>query len=160
MKAFILSLSFLTTLAFDGVFAFNDAFETKGNIRMKNTFEIQSWDESPYLEFDSGAKYSRAKLKKKYTGLLTGDGTLEYLMAYNQTGAAHFTGIEHFEGEVDGNEGTISIVHEGVFEAGVVNSTFRVIEGSQTAGLINLKGEGSFKTGHSMSVEFDFNHSF
>lgn len=127
---------------------------------MKNSFEIQSWDESPYLEFDSGAKYSRATLKKKYTGVLTGDATLEYLMAYNDSGAAHFTGIEHFDGKVDGKMGTFSIMHDGVFEAGVVRSSFRVIEGSQTDGLSGLKGEGSYEAGHSMLVDFDFSYLF
>lgn len=139
---------------------FDGAVETYGNRKMKNIFEIESWDESPYLEFDSGAKHSRAKLKKKYSGTLTGEGALEYLMAYNESGAAHFTGIEYFEGEVDGKAGAFSIVHDGIFEGGVVSSTFRIIEGSQTAALTQLNGEGRYEAGHSMLVEFDFNYSF
>jgi len=133
-----------------------DAF---GDREMKNTFEIESWDESPYLEFDTGAKYSRAKIVKSYSGEMIGKGQLEYLMAYNESGAAYFTGVEHFEGSVGNRLGSFTIVHQGTFSEGEVRSTFRVIEGSQSAELIDLTGEGSYKTGHSMLVSFEFTHS-
>ena len=127
---------------------------------MKNTFEIESWDEVPYLEFENSTKYSRAKLSKRYAGAMNGNGQLEYLMAYNEKGAAHFVGIEHFEGEVDGKIGTLSVAHKGSFKKGVVTSTFEIIEGSQTGKLVSLNGQGSYTTGHSMIVDFEFDYAF
>lgn len=129
-------------------------------VNMTNTFDIKSWDESPYLEFKSGTKHSRAKVVKEYSGELIGKGHLEYLMAYNDSGAAYFTGIEHFEGRLGDRKGTFSMVHEGTFSEGSVTSTFRILGGSQSGELVKLTGEGGYKTGHSMSVNFDFTHAF
>jgi len=126
---------------------------------MKNSFEIQSWDEAPYLEFENGAKYSKAKLMKKYSGNFNGQGQLEYLMAYNESGAAYFTGIEHFDGTIGTKTGTMSIVHQGSFENGSVTSSFEIVNGSQTGELAGISGEGKYQTGHSMTVEFDFSYS-
>ena len=125
---------------------------------MKNTFEIKSWDETPYMELKDTSKYSRATLVKEYRGNMIGTGKLEYLMAYNESGTAHFVGIEHFEGSVDGKLGTFSISHEGSFKNGTVTSSFEIIEGSQTAQLSNIEGKGSYTTGHSMVVNFDFEY--
>lgn len=139
---------------------FSEGAELSREQSMKNTFEIRSWDEAPYLEFESTAKYSRAKLDKRYAGALNGVGQLEYLMTYNQSGAAYFVGIEHFEGEIDGKTGTFSIAHSGSFEKSTVTSEFEVIEGSQTGKLVGLKGQGSYITGHSMIVDFEFDYAF
>lgn len=146
----------LATLAL----VFCDVFGAYGDIRMKNTFEIKSWDESPYLEFDSGAKYSRAKLQKEYLGVLSGEGQLEYLMAYNRSGNAFFTGIEHFDGMLNNKRGTFSIAHKGSFLGGAASSTFEIVQGSQTGDFSGLIGEGSFESGHSMLIDFDFSYSF
>jgi len=126
---------------------------------MSNTFEIHSWDEVPYLELDNGVKYSNAKLLKTYSGELQGKGQLEYLMSYNELGQAYFTGIEHFEGDIAGQVGSLSIAHEGTFIDGVVKSTFRIIDGSQRERLVGLTGEGAYTTGHSMTVDYDFSYS-
>ena len=126
---------------------------------MKNVFEIASWDEAPYLELDSGAKYSSAKISKIYSGVMVGTASLDYLMAYNPSGEAHFTGIEHFEGTIDNKQGTVSILHNGTFADGSVTSTFHIISGSQTGELIGIEGKGSYTTSHSLIVEFEFNYS-
>ena len=126
---------------------------------MNNTFEIKSWDEAPYLELNNGVKYSRAKLVKEYTGQIVGVGQLEYLITYNESGSSFFTGIEHFEGTLNNLKGTFSMVHEGTFADGSVESKFRIIENSQTNELAKATGEGSYKTGHSMSVDFDFTNT-
>jgi len=154
MKPHLLSLALSLLILSTAV------LDTHGGLEMKNTFKIESWDESPYLEFDNGAKHSRAKLLKKYSGELKGTGQLVYLMAYNTSGAAYFTGIEHFEGHLNGKAGTLSITHEGTFSNGSVESTFRIIEGSQSAELIGLTGDGQYKTGHSMTVDFIFTYSY
>lgn len=126
---------------------------------MKNNFIIESWNEKTYIELDKQAKYSRAIIKKKYSGELQGQGRLDYLMAYNESGQAHFTGMEYFEGSLDGLSGRFSMLHEGVFKDGLVESTFQIIKGSANMDLLGLSGSGSFKAGHSMSVDFEFSYS-
>lgn len=122
---------------------------------MKNIFEINSWDEVPYLELDNGAKYSRATIKKQYQGDLIGSGQLEYTMVYHTNGSASFVGVEHFEGTYKGKQGSVAFEHRGTFLDGVAESQFHVFEGSGINGLTGLVGKGSYTTGHSMMVEFD-----
>jgi len=122
---------------------------------MKNRFEISSWDEKPYLELNDGAKYSRATIKKQYQGQLIGDGQLEYIMSYFADGNASFVGIEHFTGSVDGKTGSATFEHKGTFKDGIAESAFHIIGGSGSGELLGLTGEGHYKTGHSMTVEFE-----
>jgi len=127
---------------------------------MKNTFKITSWDEVPYLELHTSAKFSRAKVVKEYSGEICGEGQLEYLLAYNTSGSAYFTGIEHFTGTVNNRHGSVTIVHEGTFVKGSVKSSFRFLDGSQTEALIGLNGTGHYKTEHSTTVNYNLAHSF
>lgn len=131
---------------------------TLGETTLKNTFTITSWDETTYLELENEAKHTNAKVRKSYSGVLEGQGQLEYLMAYSSPSAAYFTGLEHFAGTVGGKSGTLTIAHQGVFKGGEVDSNFHIVDGSQTGELIGVTGEGRYTSGHSMVVEFDFTH--
>ena len=123
---------------------------------MKNTFEIKAWDEKNYLEISDQLKYSKASVSKTYDGLLKGNGQLEYIMSYFVADQASFVGIEHFDGVIDGRQGTLSFEHKGTFINGVVNSEFTVIDGSGTQELEGLNAKGRFSSGHSMTVDFEF----
>jgi len=151
--------SLISTLGIAFLILASSTITTNGEIKMSNTFEIHSWDEAPYLELDNGVKYSNAKLNKTYVGDLEGKGQLTYLMSYNAAGHAYFTGVEHFEGSIAGKVGQLSIAHEGQFADGIVESRFRIIEGSQQGELIGFSGEGGYTTGHSMKVDYEFSAS-
>ena len=126
----------------------------------KSEYEIKSWDEKPYFEGKDGSKLTRASITKIYVGDINGSGALDYLMAYNPDGSAHFVGIERIEGKVGTKSGSFVLSHEGIFQTGVASSSFKVLKGSATAGLIGLSGEGSFSTGHARTVPIDFKYSF
>ena len=122
---------------------------------MKNRFDIISWDEKPYLELGDGVKYSKTSVAKTYHGRLEGNAQLEYLMVYYGDGQATFVGIEHFEGTFDGKKGAIAFEHKGIFKDGIAESEFITIVGSALNELVGLNLEGHYKTGHSMTVEFE-----
>ena len=155
MKSNPRKLSSLILSAIVAISLGNASAEHRDNT-MTNTYEIKSWDEEPYLELENSAKYSNAKLQKNYSGEFEGEGQLQYLMAYNESGAAYFTGIEHFKGQINGVKGYLSFAHKGSFKNGSVDSSFHIIEGSQSESFTKLLGEGNFSTGHSMTVEFEF----
>lgn len=150
----------IVTLSTAFLVVFTDATMTaRGETKMSNIFEIHSWDETPYMELENGVKYSNAKLLKTYSGKLEGKGQLTYLMSYNESGHAYFTGLEHFEGNIAGLTGHIAIAHEGTFIDGVVESNFKIVDGSQQGELVGITGEGSYTTGHSMQVNYEFSFS-
>jgi hypothetical protein len=122
-------------------------------------FKIQAWDESTYLDLAENGKFNRASIKKHYSGVLNGKGTLDYLMSYQADGKAHFVGIERVTGTLEEREGSFSLTHTGTFENGQVISTFKVIEGSGNAGFTDFSGEGQYQTGAASEVEFSFKHN-
>ncbi len=125
---------------------------------MSNEFEIVSWNETPYLEINDDAKFTRTVIQKKYTGELEGEGRLDYLMAYNADGSATFVGIERVTGSIKGKAGSFSVKEQGTFIDGMVDSAFSVIEGSGNGELKALQGQGKYKTGHAPKVSFEFNY--
>jgi len=132
--------NWIVTLSISLLVLFTGAITARGDTELSNIFEIHSWDEAPYLELENGVKYSNAKLLKTYNGELQGKGQLTYLMSYNESGHAYFTGVEHFEGSIAGRMGQLSIAHEGTFVDGIVESRFRIIDGSQQQELVGLIG--------------------
>ena len=125
--------------------------------KMKNKFDIISWNEDPYLELPNGVKYSKASITKTYHGRLEGSAQLEYLMVYYGDGQATFVGIEYFDGTFDGKSGSIAFEHKGMFKDGMAESVFATVVGSALSDLVGLNLEGHYKTGHSMTVEFELN---
>jgi hypothetical protein len=122
-------------------------------------FNIRSWDESTYLDLNDDGKFTRATIKKQYSGDLIGQGTLDYLMSYQADGKAHFVGIERVTGSLGKREGSFTLTHTGTFLEGLVNSTFSVVEGSGDNGFIDFSGQGKYQTGAGSEVVFSFEHN-
>jgi hypothetical protein len=125
---------------------------------MKHTangrFAIKSWDEQPYSEGPDQPKLTRASVTKTFTGDLSGDGHVEYLMAYAADGSATFAGHERIVGELAGKAGSFVLQRTGVFENGVAKESYSVVPGSGTGALKGLRGEGTSAVGNGMEHPF------
>ena len=99
-------------------------------------FAIKSWDEKPYSEGPDLPKLTRAVVTKTFTGDITGDGYVEYLMMYRSDGSATFVGLERVVGQVAGKAGSFVLHRTGVFENGVAKESYFVIPGSGTGDLL------------------------
>jgi hypothetical protein len=113
-------------------------------------FTIKSWDEKPYSEGAGLPKLTRAVVTKAFTGDMTGEGQVEYLMMYRDDGSATFVGLERVVGHLAGKAGSFVLQRTGVFENGVAKETYVVIPGSGTGALRALRGEGVTAVGHGM----------
>jgi hypothetical protein len=107
---------------------------------MEATFEISSWDETPFEEWEDG-KLTRAVIAKKYSGDITGDATLEYVMAYRADGTAAFVGIERIRGTVDGRDGGLVLQGVGSFADGAAVATLTVVGSSGSLTGVDGTGE-------------------
>ncbi len=96
------------------------------------TFEVKSWDEQPYQEFEGGTKLTRASVTTSYHGDIEGEGTLEYLMFYGEDGSASFVGLERVVGRVGNRSGSFVLRHSGAYEGGTAKATYVVVPGSGT----------------------------
>lgn len=124
------------------------------------TFEVKSWDETPYEEREGGSKMTRAKVTKAFHGDLEGEGAVEYLMFYREDGTASFVGHELITGRLGDQTGSFVLQHSGSFEGGVASAVWTVVPGSGTGELAGLKGHGGFGSAHAesytLTLEYDF----
>jgi hypothetical protein len=121
-------------------------------------FAIKSWDEKPYNEGPDLPKLTKATVTKTYTGDITGEGRVDYLMMYRSDGTAAFVGLERVTAELGGKSGTFVLQRAGVFEGGVAKETYSVIPGSATSELRGLVGDGSSAVGHGMEHPFTLSY--
>jgi hypothetical protein len=137
-------------------------FPVARKTHMKHTanarFAIKSWDEKPYSEGQDLPKLTRASVAKTYTGEITGEGQVEYIMMYRSDGSATFLGLERVVGRIAGKTGSFVLQRIGVFEGGQAKESYSVIPGSATGELHGLLGEGRSAVGHGMEHPFTLDY--
>jgi hypothetical protein len=121
-------------------------------------FAIKSWDEKPYSEGPDLPKLTRASVSKTYTGDISGEGQVEYIMMYRSDGSATFLGLERITGRLAGKTGSFVLQRTGVFEGGQAKETYSIIPGSGTGELQGLTGDGRSAVGHGMEHPFTLSY--
>ena len=117
------------------------------------TFEVSSWEETPFDEAIGVAKLTRASVAKTYTGDIDGTSITEWLMAYDPDKSATFVGIERVRGTIAGRNGSLVLQHVGTFENGVATAKLVVVSGTNE--LKGASGSGSFKADPAGSIRLD-----
>lgn len=123
-------------------------------------FQIKNWDEKPYSEGQDLPKLTRAVVTKTFSGDISGEGHVEYLMMYRSDGSATFVGLERIVGEIAGKAGSFVLQRTGVFEGGTAKESYVVVPGSGTGELRGLRGEGTSAVGHGMEHPLTLNYEF
>jgi hypothetical protein len=111
------------------------------------TFEVENWDEQAILDENGGPKATRAVVTRSFTGDVAGTGAVEWLMGYRDDGTATFVGLERVVGRLGERAGSFLLQHTGTFDGALAKGHVRVVPGSGTEDLRELKGEGSFEAG-------------
>ncbi len=124
---------------------------------LRSTFQIDNWDENEILEADGGPKVTRALVSRSFAGDLKGEGHVEWLMGYDDSGAATFVGLERVVAELDGKKGSFVLQHVGTFDGKTADAELLVVPGTGADDLAGIRGEGSFQAG--MGPEGDRNFS-
>lgn len=125
-----------------------------------STFTLKRWDEKPYDESDGAPKLTRASVLYGFDGELSGEGRLEYLMAYLPDATALFLGYQRFVGRIGDREGTFIFRHGGRFANGIASDTWTVVDGSGTAALAGIRGQVEFSAGQQDAYEIIFEYDF
>jgi hypothetical protein len=124
-------------------------------------FEVKTWDEKPYQEFD-GAKMTRASVTKAYRGDISGEATAESLMFYQADGSATFTGLERVIATIGERRGSFVLEAHGTYRDGTATCECSVVPGSGDGDLFGLRGEGRYVATHAdyPNVNFSMDYRF
>ena len=127
---------------------------------VSGVFKVSSWDENAY-EDREGSRLTRATVDQRFEGGIAGDGSAEWLMAYDANGSARFVGFQLVDGEVGGRRGTFVLETAGEFDGQVARWQASVVAGTQTGELRDLTGQGTFEAplGSEASYELELDLS-
>ncbi len=103
--------------------------------RETSPFTIDSWEQQPV---DAGAPaFSRATVRKTYTGFVAGTAVAEVLVC----GEIAYSAMERFTGSIGGRTGTVVLVHGATRGTGPADhTTGMVVPGTGTGELEGLTG--------------------
>ena len=121
---------------------------------MKGSFQLSSWNEDAYEERD-GRRLSRASVSQRFQGDIAGDGSAEWLMAYQADGRARFVGFQVVDGDVAGRHGTLVLETRGEFDGRAARWDATVLPGSSTGELTDLEGAGKFEAPHGSTASYE-----
>jgi Protein of unknown function (DUF3224) len=127
--------------------------EEQMSTHVEATFEISSWDESPFDDGVGVSKLTEAVVTKRYSGAIAGTSTTKWLMAYAPDKTATYVGVERLQGTIGGRRGTLVLLHDGTFEDGVATAALRAVVGTDQ--LKDVTGTGTFTADPSGVVELD-----
>ncbi|HEX2283414.1 MAG TPA: DUF3224 domain-containing protein [Mycobacterium sp.] len=117
------------------------------------TFEIGSWDETPFEDGSDATKLTEALVTKRYEGDIKGTSATKWLLAYAPDKSALYVGIEHITGTIGGMKGDLVLLHDGSYRDGVASADLRIASG--TGELSNAAGTGKFRADPAGSLTLD-----
>jgi hypothetical protein len=125
-------------------------------MRSEAKFKIAGWEEKPFAEDASGesGKLTRASVRKTYSGGLSGEGVVEYVMAYGPGGSAEYVGYERVTGRLEGMSGSFVWRHTGTYAQDRMVQTSTIVEGSGTGELSGISGRAEILAGHQKDYPF------
>jgi hypothetical protein len=122
--------------------------------KARGEFELASWNEDTYEELEDGGKLTRASVTQTFTGDVTGDGSVEWLMCYGADGTARFVGLQYVRGVVGDNKGSFVLETEGEFDGKTAFWSASVVPGSGRGELTGMTGTAKFSAPRGSKAEF------
>ena len=120
---------------------------------LNGSFELVSWDETTYDERD-GRRLTKASVRQRFAGDVAGEGSVEWLMSYDEDATARFVGLQLVDGEIAGQRGTFVLETRGEFDGRVARWEAVVVPGSARAGLEGMSGQGTFEASLGSTARF------
>jgi hypothetical protein len=128
--------------------------------KARGSFELTSWNEETYEELAGGSKLTRAAVTQSFEGDISGDGAVQWLLAYRPDGTARFLGLQRIDGSVGGRRGSFVLETVGDFDGTLATWQASVVSGSATGDLEGLTGHGSFGAPHGPTATFELDYDY
>ena len=109
-------------------------------------FEVKLNPLDTYAQGIDGINLGRMSIDKSFTGDLDANSRGEMLTAMTPVpGSAGYVAIEQVSGTLSGRKGSVVLQHFGTMDNGNDHLVLKVVPGSGTGGLVDLKGEMTIK---------------
>ena len=119
----------------------------------KGTFEITGMHEDPWHQGDGEPRLTRARGTQRFSGDIEGDGVVEWVACYGDAGA-RLVGLQRVHGTIDGHSGAFVIEATSDHDGKQSSGTWRILDGTGSAGLAGISGSGSFEAGGGRTVTY------
>ena len=120
------------------------------------SFQVASWNEDTYEVLDGGRKLTHAEVTLRFSGVIEGDGSVRWLMAYRADGTATFVGLALVKGTIEGRLGAFVLDNTGTFDGMVARGGWSVVHGSGTGALDGLSGTGGFEAAQEATYSLQY----
>lgn len=111
--------------------------------KARGSFQVTGGSEDPYDELEGGIRLTHASGGQAFSGDISGEGAVHWLMLYRADKTAHFVGLQRITGSVGGRTGSFVAAAEGDHDGTGSTIAFSIIAGSGTEQLDGIAGEGS-----------------
>lgn len=108
-------------------------------------YSTQAWDRKPWpaaANEGPGLKLGRVEMVHSYVGDIEGQGQLQYLFAFDESGG-RFVGLEKVVGSIAGKSGSFILQFTGTTVNDRLQQVLTVVPGSGTGELSNLSGQAT-----------------
>jgi hypothetical protein len=126
--------------------------------KARGSFELKAWNEDAYEELGDGRKLTRAEVAQVFTGDISGEGAVQWLMYYREDGTARFLGLQRVNGSIGDRSGSFVLETVGDFDGGEARGAWTVVPGSGTEGLSGLSGKGKFSAPRGPQAEYELTY--
>lgn len=124
-----------------------------------NSFTNTSWSERFYTEQNALPRLSTVEATNTFSGVISGESVLRYVMIYTSEEAGVFTGLQTITAAVDGQLGSFTLREDGSWQGMRIRSTMTVVvEGSGTGALSGISGTARYThdSGESPACPYTF----
>jgi hypothetical protein len=124
----------------------------------RGSFEVTGGTEDSYDELESGIKLTHASGTQAFSGDISGEGAVHWLMLYRVDKTASFVGLQRITGSVGGRAGSFVASAEGDHDGTGSTISLSIIPGSGTSQLRGIAGDGSLiaKDGPTRTYELHY----
>lgn len=126
-------------------------------MKLTGTYTHLAWEESVVEQINDTQKLGEALVKEQFDGDLEGSASIKMQLFYCDDGTAHFHGFRLFNGEMNGESGTLTILESGIWSSDKAVTKWEIVEGSGTGAFEGATGAGGYEAGHTKQVNWHLN---
>ncbi len=108
------------------------------------TFKNTGWEENTYAGVDEQRKLTDVSATFAYSGDITGESVLKYLMSYNSDGSCDYFGLERVSGKIGDRAGSFTLHQQGRWTGTSLSCDLKIIDGSGDGDLTGITGQGRY----------------